>query len=159
MYFSFCFQVPSDVRFFRRGGMTAKNFDRNLLQQLTSFQPDYVLMNIGGNDIRSDSVPRLIVEDIVELIEELEKFDIKVIFCDICERGKFPKDSLLTKKSFNAQGRKINALTKNEVQTMQVNMRFPKDYDQDKVHLSNPEGMKKFFYFFQRYMLSLNKVK
>ena len=112
MYFSFCFQVPSDIRFFGRGGMTAKNFGRNLVQRLTSFQPDYVLMNIGGNDIRSDSVPKLIFDDIVQLIVQLEKFYIKVIFCDICEHGKFPKDSLLTKKSFNTQRRKINALMK-----------------------------------------------
>ena len=92
------------------------------------------------------------------LISELEKFDICVIFCDICEQGKFPKDPILTKKSFNAQRKKINAIMKKKVQTIHANMRFPKDYNQDGVHFSSPEGIKILFYFLQRYVFSLRKV-
>ena len=43
----------------------------------------------------------------------------------MCERGKLPKDPILTEKSFNAQREKISALMKKKVQRIHANMRFP----------------------------------
>lgn len=151
------FQVPGVVKFFGRGGMTIDQYDESLFQEMLRFRPDVILINLGGNDIHSQSVPTDIANKLVALVETLKSHGTKSVYvAEICERGRFIKDPNLTKKSFNAQRKKINKLIHRQecVKFAELNMRFPKDYDNDKVHFSKPKGQRKYMYFLRRILLS-----
>lgn len=153
----FCLQIPGIVRFFGRGGMTIDSYDETLFQQMLRFRPDVILINLAGNDIDSRSVPKDIANKVVSLIETLKNSGTKAVyFVEICERGLFRKDPKLTKKCFNAQRRKINKLINSTdgVRFVELKMRFPKDYDNDKVHFSQYKGMEKFMYTVRRILMS-----
>ena len=78
------------------------------------FRPDIVFLNLSRNDIYSKSEPKKIAENLLAFVHTCKSKDVKpVYFTEICERGKFPKDPKLTKKSFNAQRKKINKIMNN----------------------------------------------
>lgn len=142
----FLFQVPATVRFFGKGGMTAEKYDQKLFNDLIQYQPDYVFLTIGGNDIRSLSQPKKIAESIVGMIDTLESNGVKkVFFTEIAERGRFKKDPFLVKKSFNKQRNSINTTVRRRCNTIPLKARFPQDFSKDYVHL-NPKGNRKFFF-------------
>lgn len=98
-----------------------------------------------------------IAENLLAFVHTCKSKDVKpVYFAEICERGKFPKDPKLTKKSFNAQRKKINKIMNNSgaVKFVTLWMRFPKDYANDKIHFSKPKGRRKFMYSVRRVLLS-----
>ena len=145
------------VGFFGLGGMRIDGYDEDLFNDMIRFRPDIVILNISGNDIHSKSEPKRIAEKVLALVSTLKSNGVKTVyFLEICERGRFPKDKKLTKKSFNAQRRKINKLLNKSgaLQFVKLGMRFPKDYDKDKVHFSKPEGQRKFMYSCRRVLLS-----
>lgn len=134
------------MRFFRKGGTTAKKPNTTLLYQLLEYNPDVFVVCIGGNDIYSNSVPVVIAEDIRSLISTISHNGCDVYYVDICERGAFIKDHKLTKKSFCAQRHRINKLVSKSVKVITMNnVRFPKDYTTDFVHFSYKGQLKILF--------------
>lgn len=138
--------------------MTVDRYDRTILDQLVAFQPQYVILNLSGNDITSTSRPTEIAARVGALTEYLTVKGVeRVFFVDICERGSFKKDGMLTKKSFNSQRKKINKLVSQMgVGCIKCGARFPKDYNDDKVHL-NAKGHTKLFYCIRKVIASLKK--
>ena len=86
--------------------MAAHRPDDGLLQQLKRYNPDVTVINIGGNDIRHNSTPAVIADDIKKLLTGIQMSGSRVYYCEITGRGHFPKDDMLTKKSFNSQRKK-----------------------------------------------------
>ena len=145
------------MQFFGLGGMTAERYDVTLMEQLKSYKPHYVFLNISGNDIRHDSSPKEISRWTKEVIDDIRKCGVrKIFFVVIIERGKF-RDRNLTKKSFNAQRSKVNKLVSkmDGVGFVPVKFNFPKEYLKDKVHL-NEAGYYKFVMRLRHVMTSLH---
>jgi hypothetical protein len=133
--------------------MTASHYDTGLLNELLAFEPNVVLLSIGGNDLNSTSKPSSVYQKIASFGEFLKENGVSTVYVvKICERGLFEPDSEMTKRSFNAQRRKINTLLdkNNELCTVDLNMRFPRDYDEDKVHFSQSRGLQKCFFNIRR---------
>jgi len=140
------FQVPAEVDFFGVGGMKVDSYPENLFKKMMEGRPDYVFLTIGGNDITSQTSPKKIAEKLQALADRMLKDGVKkVFFTEITERGKFRKDRRLTKKSFNAQRSKINDTLKRQFDVVPMDVRFPRHYSSDEVHL-NEEGNRKYFF-------------
>ena len=153
----FFFQIPGVVGFFGKGGMTAEFYNKDKYNAMKDFRPDVVFLNLGGNDIRSDSKPSDIASNVLNLVRIMKQDSVKTVYyAEICERGKFPKDKKLTKKCFNSQRRKINKIIDKSgaVKFVTLSMRFPKDYSADKTHFSKPSGMKKYLFSVRRVLMS-----
>ncbi|KAH3772590.1 hypothetical protein DPMN_173931 [Dreissena polymorpha] len=148
--------MPGELRFFAKGGMTAARPDVDLLQELKTFQPHVVVVVLGGNDICTSSSPADIVSSLLRLQTQLhEAGTTHVHFCNICERGYFPKDRAMTKKCFNAQRNKINdCLNKNASVIELKKIRFPADYHTDMVHM-NEVGNNKLFRHIRGFLFGL----
>lgn len=146
------------MRFYGQGGMTAENYSREKFEELLRFQPDYVFLTIGGNDIKSRSTSHEIGRYIEEIIASLYQNGVKrVYFTEICDRGIFKKDPHLTRKIFNIQRRKLNKLVaKMNVGIINIGARLTRDYIGDKVHF-NEDGHKKYFFSIRRVILSMKK--
>lgn len=152
-------QVPCTVRFCGQGGMTAENYSWEKFEEVLRFQPDYVILTIGGNDIKSRSNPNEIARYIREIISSLYQNGVKkVFFTEICDRGIFKKDPHLTRKIFNKQRRILNELVSEmNVGIIDIGARLSRDYCGDKVHF-NDDGHKKFFFSIRRAIFSVKKI-
>ena len=70
-----------------------------------------------------------IAENVLAFVHTFKSKGVKTVyFAEICERGKFPKDPKLTKKSFNAQRKKINKIMNNSGAVKSVNFVWPFGY-------------------------------
>ena len=74
-------RVPFGVsmHFFGKGGMRALAVPDGLWQELLRSRPTHVFLHFGGNDISSDSSPRVIFEEIKRRVEELN-----FLWCTVC---------------------------------------------------------------------------
>ena len=135
--------------------MKAESYDERLFQELVRFKPDFTIVLLGGNDITSVSRPSDIFRHLKLLTERLAAIGCHTIcFIQITERGKF-RDAQLYKVSFNAQHKRINNLMSGIVETVTIkDLRFPKDYDKDFVHVNN-YGQSKLFFTIRRKVFSL----
>ncbi|KAH3799646.1 hypothetical protein DPMN_153257 [Dreissena polymorpha] len=150
--------MPGELRFFAKGGMTAARPDVELLQELKTSRTLswWFWVVLGGNDICTSSSPADIVSSLLRLQTQLhEAGTTHVHFCNICERGYFPKDRAMTKKCFNAQRIKINdCLNKNACVIELKKIRFPADYLTDMVHM-NEVGNTKLFRHIRGFLFGL----
>lgn len=150
-------RVPGECRFFGQGGMTAEHVSKQLLQDLKSYGPNVVFVNIGANDIRSDSSCRTICQNIHNVVLEIYKAGANSVFvAEISERGCFVKSHGLTNNIYMKQKNSINRNLKKMFGAKLVKfpeIRFPEDYGDDLVHFSN-SGNNKYFYRIRRIFLS-----
>ncbi|OWF36106.1 hypothetical protein KP79_PYT08466 [Mizuhopecten yessoensis] len=103
--------VPGTARFFGKGGMRADSISRHLLVDLTAYNPDILVIQLGGNDISATSSPNYIFQTLIRLQMDLYNAGIKeVYFAGIVPRGHFGKSPGLTATSFEKQRNKINQL-------------------------------------------------
>ena len=58
-------QVPMSCHFFGAGGMKVTSISVPKYTQLLQLNPDYVFIQLGGNDISSTTTPREIFEKII----------------------------------------------------------------------------------------------
>ena len=102
------------------------------------------IRKIGGNDISPISDPEVIFNNIRDLIEKLEETDVRRVYIsEILPRGDFSKSKPrgLTKAKFDSDKKAINKLMFKEYGTRIIkfhDIRYPRDYHSDKVHLSEP---------------------
>ncbi|XP_052802114.1 uncharacterized protein LOC128232530 [Mya arenaria] len=88
-------KVPSIVRFFGKGGMTAEWLDLKLLHALRAFQPHLVVLILSGNDVLAISSPRRIAGDVLRLRNAILDDGVQEVYlCGIIERGTFPRNDL-----------------------------------------------------------------
>ena len=140
------------MRFFGIGGMRVNNIPHQTLSELLQFQPETVVIQLGGNDISAASSPNQIYEKLMELTVYLKDKGINnVCVVKIVKRGCFVKSPGLTNDSFNKQRNKINRLLKCSLKDNFINLRvnFPKDYDNQLVHF-NDSGLNKQFFAVRR---------
>ena len=117
-----------------------------------------VLEVLGGNDISPISDPEVTFNNIRDLVEKLEETDVRRVYIsDILPRGDFSKSKPrgLTKAKFDSDRKAINKLLFKEYGTRVIkfhDIRYPRDYHSDKVHLSEPTqdskkcGLRKYFF-------------
>ena len=121
-------------------------------------QTDIVFLSIGGNDISPISKPEEIYHDIKSLIENLKEAGVcRVFISEILPRADFSKSvpSGLTKSKFERDRKTINRLLCETYGTDVIkfhDIRLPRDYHDDIVHLSEPTatnkncGLRKYFF-------------
>ncbi|WAR02158.1 hypothetical protein MAR_008716 [Mya arenaria] len=74
-------KVPSIVRFFGKGGMTAEWLDLKLLHALRAFQPHLVVLILSGNDVLAISSPRRIAGDVLRLRNAILDDGYSIVTC------------------------------------------------------------------------------
>lgn len=136
------------------GGLRTDRMDYRLYDRMLRKRPQIAVINIGGNDITPTSAPRDIFKRICNIVEDLHDSGVKHVFiAEIMTRGDFSKCPGLTKVSFDLQRKKINHLlakTYKEKLIRFSDIRFPKDYSYDGVHMGTEvtttrnTGMKKY---------------
>ena len=143
--------VPGSTRFVHRGGLRCDGIDEVMEKKLTAAakKTDIVFLSIGGNDISPISKPEKIYDDIKSLIEKLKEADVRRVFIsEILPRADFKKSvpSGLTKSKFERDRKTINLLLCETYGTDVIkfkDIRLPRDYHHDLVHLSEPTGTNK----------------
>ncbi|XP_033730279.1 uncharacterized protein LOC117319617 [Pecten maximus] len=143
-------KVPGTVRFFGKGGMRSDSIPRQLLRDLIEYNPDVVLIQLGGNDISATSSPNDIFQRLLTLQVDLHHAGIQeVYFTEIVRRGNFDKSPGLTATSFEKQRKKINRLLLTRPRYIKIRVNFPEDYDRDQVHF-NDSGLRTQFHALRR---------
>lgn len=147
--------------FFGLGGMKIASISIPKYTKLLNFKPNYVFIQLGGNDINSDCVPRDIYEKIVGCVDHLYLNGGKRVYVgEILRRGHF-KDSKMTTTQFNRIRRTINKLLKKRLGSDFIlfpDIHFPTDYCKDSVHLScstKKSGMMKYVYRLRKLIASI----
>ncbi|OWF41035.1 hypothetical protein KP79_PYT18979 [Mizuhopecten yessoensis] len=93
--------------------MRAGSIPKHLLVDPIAYNPDIVVIQLGGNDIAATSSPNDIFQTLLKLQTDLQTAGIKeVYFTEIVPRGNFDKSPGLTATSFDKQRNKINRLMK-----------------------------------------------
>lgn len=154
-------QVPMSCHFFGAGGMKVTSISVPKYTQLLQLNPDYVFIQLGGNDISSTTIPREIFEKIIGCVDHLYLNGVKRVYVgEILRRGAF-RDSHLTTAQFNRIRRTINKLLKKKLGSdfiMFPDIHFPMDYSPDQVHLScgnsRKSGMVKYFHRLRKIIVS-----
>ena len=152
--------LPGPTRFLRQGGLRCDELDDTMKTQMkqAAAKSDYVFLSIGGNDISPISDPEVIFNNIRDLVEKLEETHVRRVYIsEILPRGDFSKSKPrgLTKAKFDSDRKAINKLLFKEYGTRVIkfhDIRYPRDYHSDKVHLSEPTqdskkcGLRKYFF-------------
>lgn len=152
--------VPKSCGFFGLGGMKIASILIPKYTKLFNFKPNYVFIQLCGNDIKYDCVPRDIYEKIVGCVDHLYLNGEKRVYVgEILRRGHF-KDSKMTTTQFNRR-RTINKLLKKRLGSDFIlfpDIHFPTDYCKDSVHLSysiKKSGMMKYVYRLRKLIASI----
>ena len=131
--------VPGSTRFVHRGGLRCDGIDEMMEKKLTA-------------------AAEKIYADIKSLIEKLKEAGVRRVFIsEILPRADFKKSvpSGLTKSKFERDRKKINLLLSETYGTDVIkfkDIRLPRDYHHDLVHLSEPTdtnkncGLRKYFF-------------
>lgn len=152
--------IPGSSTFVHQGGLRFDRLDdmHKMKKTLKKARPDYVFLSIGGNDISPISKPDDIFDNICDLVTEFEEAGVRRVFIsEILQRGDFSKSQPpgLTKSKFDRDRKRINKLLSEKYSTNLIkfpDIRCPRDYDKDKVHLSYPTrdvktcGIRKYFF-------------
>ena len=138
------FGVP--VHFIGKGGMRALAVPDDLWQELLRTRPTHVFLHFGGNDISSDSSPRVIFEEIKCRVEELISFGVQCVWVgEVLPRGRFNRSPGLWAAEYERQRRALNRLLHNFMKHRFILFRFHvftltgiphRDFLSDLVHLS-----------------------
>ena len=169
-------RVPGKTYWFGKGGMTAnfkkKNGEKDvvaedLYQRMLELRPDVAFINVSGNDITTATTPKQIYDRVVKIVSGLQEVGTRHIFiAEIMTRGDFSKspDPGLDKTTFDKKREKINsrlAKTYKDHLIRFSDMRYPRDYHTDLVHLmtesstTNNTGMRKYESHIRRLLCSL----
>ena len=170
-YCSSDLRVPGSVYWFDKGGLRADFKKRDgqqidthgqaIYQRMLRLHPEVVFINVSGNDVTSQTKPTVIVDRVVSLADELRENGTKTVFvAEIMTRGDFSKspDLQLDKATFDRKRQKINTLLAKHFRECLIrfpDIKFPKDYDSDAVHLSMNSGLKKYESRIRRVLCSL----
>ena len=151
-------RVPGSTRYVRKGGLGCDTLTKKLRDRMiaTAATSDYVFLSIGGNDISCTSNPDHIYDNICELVKDIEDAGVRRVYIsEILPRENFSKRPGLTKTKFNRDRKAINRLLYENYGTRVIkfhDIRCPRDYDVDLVHLSEPTptnqncGIRKYFF-------------
>ena len=152
--------APGSARFVRQGGLRCDRLDTQMKKRMirTATKSDYIFLSIGGNDISPISDPTRIYDNICDLVRELENAGVRRVFIsEILPRADFKKSDPpgLTKSKFERDRKKVNSLLIERYGSQVIrfhDIRCPRDYDEDLVHLSEPTpsnkncGIRKYFF-------------
>lgn len=162
------FKVPGFVRFLGKGGMRTDTVPDCFMQCIAEIKPDIVIIHLGGNDITCESNATDIARSLLKLHDTILENGAKEVFVgEIITREPSQRHCPgLTKALFDVQRRKINTTIKKKLGKKLLRFKditFPKDYDEDLVHLSctstksvsRRSGMDKYFFTLRRVCFSV----
>ena len=143
--------VPGQCVFQGRGGLQASTVTHTMVKKMTAARPNFIFLAIGGNDISVLSTAADIFEDICKLVKTFKEAGVQEVFIsEILPRADFSKSKPpgLTKARFDRQRKAINGVLRERYGDRLIkftDLRCPRDYDDDLVHLSEG-GLRKYFF-------------
>lgn len=148
-------RVPVNANFFCVGGMRADSVftDRRFREQfdrMLEFRPEAVFINLGANDINSNSTPAEIVRHISAIVDTLRENGVQTVYYqELGERGTFRGS--ISAQHFERQRRAVNKKLKKKFKQTFTKFRipFPQYFDTDLVHYSN-QGMRAYYHGVRR---------
>ena len=163
----FCYgdlRVPASVYWFEEGG---EDDPYETFNEMLDLRPDVAVLSVCANDITSTTVPNDIINRIAQMTFELQEVGTSTVFItEILTRGDFKNspDPLLDQATFDRKRKKINSGLAKRFKDKLIrfsDMRYPKDYSTDRVHLldyseeTNNTGLKKYMSRIRRILCSL----
>lgn len=159
--YSFCggdLHVPGSSVFVYQGGLRSDRLDNGMKKKMKDAKPDVMFISIGGNDVNPDSSAVEIFERICCLVKEFEDAGVRRVFIsEILPRADFSRSQPpgLTKSKFDRDRKTINKMLyqyygENVIKFHDI--KCPRDYLDDLVHLSTPTlatrncGIRKYFF-------------
>lgn len=152
-------EVPFLVRFIGQGGLKAgSTLSSSKMRELLEFQPDIVIVIIGGNDINDDCSPYHVFENICMLEHAIKRAGTKNVYiCEILHRNNFKKAPGMTEERYKTIKNVINKKLGKEFGNQCIrlkDLRFPHHFAEDCVHL-NDQGQKKLFHVIRRFVCAV----
>ncbi|XP_060595448.1 uncharacterized protein LOC132749623 [Ruditapes philippinarum] len=126
-------------RFFGVSEMSTQSKFTSKFREMLEYQPRYVFINLGGNDITAACDIQSIYINLINIAEELYNSGVERVFvASIIERGNFEQRTGLNSMMFNKIRRSLNNKLKkyfgHDFVQVGKRLRYPRHYDMDLVH-------------------------
>jgi len=102
--------VPdTEINIYRApGGKATTFFSDERLNDVLTWTHDLCILWLGSNDIREDSVPQEIVNDLVEVVESIEESCGAIVKVCLVEPRFYPGEDYMTHETYKKVQRSIN---------------------------------------------------
>ena len=139
--------LPGECRFFGVPGMTTRRKFDDAFARVLQYQPTFLFLCLGGNDIDATTKPLDLVKRLMSVVAELKAVGVRRVFvASIVARGRVRKGTVSRfnrkRKSVN---KKLSARLGNDFVDLMKRLKFPRHYDGDLVHPGRTEGGMKIF--------------
>ncbi|XP_062598777.1 uncharacterized protein LOC134260208 [Saccostrea cucullata] len=135
------FVMPFEVGWFGVGGMTASQPCPNIISKMLRYNPDIVVVCLGGNDISSGAEASTVIDCLTSLFDQIKVLSPscrqpEIFFSEIVSRGKFRFP--LQREEFDARRRTVNNKMKKILGRtyIRIDVKFPRHYLPDEIHFN-----------------------